>query len=718
MSTSIELGRYLASLRDRAGLKQNELAHKVTWSPAVLSRVESGERAVSTEELHCILEAIGTDEARQFQETAGRAWRITEKPPLGHPDEPLLWEAELALQSIEELRARPEIKNVFVQRLEAFRQELNSAALLVLGTEHSVAFVGDIGVGKSTAICRVADLEVQKENTLVSVLEVGGGGVTICDVHLVQGPRHGFIIEPMGENELRREVLEFAHYLKPSPGTHQEEESADPDFHGTSREIERAIRNMSGLTRKSRRETKPNGKQARVTVDPARELAKECADSNALAVEILTRMALQRRTKRELWHSETSNEQPLLWLRRNYEQLNNGRHPEFSIPRRIEMTVPRPILGEELLSIRIVDTKGIDRSAERKDVEEHFNAPNTIVVLCSSFNSAPSPSVQQLLERAEKGRTSNLQTKAVVLALPRPSEALAVKDDAGVSAETTEEGYELKEDQVQLRLEALNVPDLPIGFFNALEDSPKLQREFLLGLVDRLRTRHRAGLQEAIEGANDLVRNFEKTQVQEIQRQAASHLVVWRKNNQGIGPLSKHLQDSLVSAINRAHASSLRASVRRQGEWYNLDYSHQLAYGARAVAASAVASKLEGFNTVARNLLQNPELEEAFGLVRQARHILESGVDDLLEKSEQLGTTIHAGYMKSDGNLWASCNREWGRGSGYRDRVSSHHTDWFSDDSDSIKVQALQALSELIDVEWQRTLERLEAILDVNGSGM
>ena len=240
----------------------------------------------------------------------------------------------------------------------------------------------------------------------------------------------------------------------------------------------------------------------------------------------------------------------------------------------------------------------------------------------------------------------------------------------------------------------------------------------MLELVNRLRTRHRDSLQEAIEGANDLVRNFEETQVQEVQRQATSHLVVWRNNNQEIGPLSKHLQDSLVSAINRAHASSLRASVRRQGEWYNLDYSHQLGYGARAVAASAVASKLEGFNTVAGNLLQNPELEEAFGLVRQARHILESGVDDLLEKSEQLGTTIHAGYMKSDGQLWASCNREWGRGSGYRDRVSGHHTDWFSDSSDSIKVQALQSLSELICIEWQRTLERLVAILDVNENGM
>ena len=87
MARITEMGMYLARLRDNAGIKQNELAKKVTWSPAVLSRVESGERAVSSEELNCILEAIGTDEALRFRETAGRDWRELQKPPLGHPDE-------------------------------------------------------------------------------------------------------------------------------------------------------------------------------------------------------------------------------------------------------------------------------------------------------------------------------------------------------------------------------------------------------------------------------------------------------------------------------------------------------------------------------------------------------------------------------------------------------------------------------------------------------
>ncbi|MCY3870050.1 MAG: helix-turn-helix transcriptional regulator [Gemmatimonadetes bacterium] len=714
MNTDAEVGKYIARLRDKAGLKQNELAQKVTWSPAVLSRVESGERPLVADELNSILEAIGTKEALRFQETAERDWQKLQKPPLGHPNEPLLWDAEQALQNIEELSAKPDIKNVFVKRLEAFQDELKIATSLVLETEHTIAFVGDIGVGKSTAICSVADLEVQKGKTFVPVLEVGGGGVTVCEVHLVQGPQYGFTVEPMGENELRREVLEFAHFLLPSADTHHEEQVGDQDAHGTSKEIVRAIRNMSGLTIKRKVRTKqgPGSKKIREIQDPAKDLAERYADPNTLAAEILAKMDLQKRTRRELWYSEISSEESLLWLQKNFEQVNNGRHPEFSIPKRIDITVPQRILGEESLFIRVVDTKGIDSTAERRDLEKHFNAPNTIVVLCSYFNNAPSNSVQQLLERAKEGQCANLETKTAVLTLPRPNEALAVKDDSGFKAETVDEGYDLKGDQVEMRLIDLNVPDVRVEFFNSYEDEPEHLSIFLLKLVNGLREKHCENLKKAIDGANDLVQNSEKAQVQEIQQQAARRLLVWKKHNEQIDPFTKNLQDSLLSAIGRAYASSVQASVRRQGEWYNLDYAHQLGYGARATAAGAVGPKLEAFKMVAENLLQDPELEEAFSLVRQALWIIESGAESLFHKSQELGRTIHTEYMQFDAELWYSCIREWGAGSGYRGRVLAHHQDWFASDTEDI-VAIAQALIELVAREWKKILETLSDILDV-----
>ena len=73
-------------------------------------------------------------------DNSSRAWRNLPEPPPAHPDAPLLWEAEQALDSIQELAENPDIRNAFVRRLGAFRSDLESAAKLVAGTEHSIAF--------------------------------------------------------------------------------------------------------------------------------------------------------------------------------------------------------------------------------------------------------------------------------------------------------------------------------------------------------------------------------------------------------------------------------------------------------------------------------------------------------------------------------------------------------------------------------------------------
>ena len=712
MITDKATGTYLARLRDEAGLKQKDLAQRVTWSPAVLSRVESGERSVTSDELDSILAAIGTQKARAFQHAVRREWEQLPRPPLGHPEECLLWQAELKLQAIERLIKKPDIRNAFAKLLSELKQELHNAARLVNGTEHAIALVGDIGVGKSTAICRVSGLEVRdgKAALPIPVLEVGGGGVTVCEVHLVHGPQYGLIVEPMGEQEIQTEVREFASLLKEPSATTRDEDIDEPAF-GTSKELERAIRNMSELTKTRRRHKGPDGKSLRVTDDPAKRLAEESSDSFALVVEILTKMKLESRTKRELWYStETSDKEPLLWLKENFELLNNGRHPEFSIPKRVEIVVPRPVLGEDSPSIRIVDTKGVDRTAERADIENLFSEPNTVVVMCSTFNATPSPSVQQLLKRAKDGRFTDMEHKGAVLGLPRQDEALAVKDDDGFFAESTEEGYELKREQAQTTMQAVGFPNLRVEFFNALGDDPGLFRAVLLDLVHDLRRQHQSNLQILINDARSLVENFEQQQTLEVQRDAAKHLTIWVLNNRELDfSALYHPKRSLMWAIDNAHPSSVRASVRRQGEWYNLDYSHQLGYGARLAAARVVGQKLNDFHPVVDNLLKNPELEEAVGLLRQACRVVDARSETLLKKCQLVGKRIHARHMKPSSELWDKCDSEWGRGPGYRDRVVVHHTNWFN----GCGYDYQKFIRDRIDKEWREIIDSLSEILDI-----
>src|SRR5260221_6862493 len=160
VTTQQELGRRLTQVRERAGLKQAELARKITWSPAVLSRVESGERPLAPDELRTLLDAIATPEAMELCDAIQRSWAVLPRPPLDHPDQGLLWEAEKVAQELTTLREQPDVRNAFERRLAAYVAEIQRTAALLLKRDHQIAFIGSIGIGKSTAICRLTNLEV------------------------------------------------------------------------------------------------------------------------------------------------------------------------------------------------------------------------------------------------------------------------------------------------------------------------------------------------------------------------------------------------------------------------------------------------------------------------------------------------------------------------------------------------------------------------------
>ncbi len=128
MSRQVEIGLYLASLREQAGLKQNELARRIEWSPAVLSRVESGERPLDDDEMENVLIGIGTPEALKLREVLGRNWEILPSPPLTDPDADLLWEAEQVAKDIHSLAERPDVKQFFERRLVRYKEVLLAPA--------------------------------------------------------------------------------------------------------------------------------------------------------------------------------------------------------------------------------------------------------------------------------------------------------------------------------------------------------------------------------------------------------------------------------------------------------------------------------------------------------------------------------------------------------------------------------------------------------------
>lgn len=171
-------------------------------------------------------------------------------------------------------------------------------------------------------------------------------------MHLVAGQGYGLLIEPCSDDEVRAHVTDFAEHIKGTVGVVDDE--GDDGGQGIAQEVERAIRNLARF--KVRREKGAHGKTVRH--DEAKELAARTSSLREYVVEVLARMDLHRRDRRDVWYDPSSGKTPLAWLKDTFEQVNNGRHPDFTLPNRIELIVPQPLLGETDLSIRMIDTRG------------------------------------------------------------------------------------------------------------------------------------------------------------------------------------------------------------------------------------------------------------------------------------------------------------------------------------------------------------------------
>ena len=711
-----ELGVHLIQLRNEVGLSQKDLAKKASIYPGVLSRIETGERSATDSEMQSIIAALNSPSAHSLGQVLAKTWTHLDRPPLAHPDEGLLWESELCLVKIANLRRELSLElngsGPFHARLNLVEEEIKHSAALVWNLEHTIAFAGDIGVGKTSALCALLGLRVSRRpgSREVEVLEVGPGRTTVCEVQLVQGLGYGLVVECLTDVEVRQEVFEFSDSLLRNVDNAERgdleggESTGDQIAFGTTREIARCIRNMSRLT-----VPRAEAGGGTVRIDPTVEMAQSMQDANALAGEIVSRMNLQARQRREIWYSPESGRQPLVWLEDIFRQVNNGRHSEFSIPRVITVMLPENILGEETLKLRLVDTKGIDGMVERADLETHLIDPNAVVVLCTRFNDAPAVSVQAILEQAKTDGLDGLDTKTSVLVLVHSGEALEVKYDDGTEVDTVEEGYSLKEDEIWKQLGGTGFECAAVEFFDCKDEFPQRVQGALINLVWGLREQRHRKLVNVIGYASVMVDNYQEEQVVTEQREAARLLKVWLDDNRQLDKFLIGFRGRLAEAIRKAHPSTLRASVRREGEWDNLKYSYLLGVGVRSMVDAVVSKRVAGFEEVARTAIHG--LPNAEDLVNQAVRIMKDRRQDLRNASNGYGQTIHTYEMKNDKGLWESSNAEWGKGPGYRERVWGHHQDWFT--SKSSGDEGLQnQVQEFVQREWEKLLGQVEDILE------
>lgn len=687
-----------ARFRSEADVTQAVLAEKAGVDQSRISRIEKGETPSQAEadKLLDALSQLGSKRAADFKAYTAKQWLHVEPPSFWNPELACLEIAEETLGQIAEFLEGDERPWPLRRQIERHREALQRASTFLTRLDHNLAFIGDMGVGKSTAISFIFDLLIPPaladKPINRPILETGGGGTTICEVHIKRGPEFGISIVPMTETELRELVADFctAKWLGLNGDKRENGEVLN-----VSREADRAIRNMAGLNR--RRQTL----DGKVTWhDPVTDLARSCSTEEEFRTHVLGLMNIDARTCREIWYDSSTRQNPMEWVTEAFKEVNNGRLKDVSLPRNIDLIIPDFGRSFGEFTISVIDTKGVDDVAVREDLDARLKDPRTTIVFSSRFNDAPGTSTRILLQHMRETFSEKLDSgKVSVLALPRAGEARAMKDDSGEPALTDAEGYEFKRIQVESELSTDGLSSVPMIFFNVESDTPEQIRQELFKQISQMRKAVEARLFDLCAAVQEIIENHEAEALNAAIEEVANRLRTFLDGNRRLGAREKlAYADALSTVRGVRYASTLWAATRRKGEYSGLNIVHLIGVGAARDAKLRSDAWSIGFDAFIKSLKADNDLQLASRTIDQIAVSAQSARASFLDTAQRAAVEVYREPL-TQAPVWPVCAGEWGQGSGFKLRVANHLEKWFTSQS---KLKDI--LEDVLESLWERSV--------------
>ncbi|HEY9800747.1 MAG TPA: helix-turn-helix transcriptional regulator [Leptolyngbyaceae cyanobacterium] len=664
MSNSIydlpnDVGKTLSDLRKVAKKKQADIAKSLNVAQSHISRIEKGKVTPTDKEIEEYVKAIGTEEAQYYLKFL-KPWEILKRPSFKNPQREELWKAEISLKELQKLISG-DVPDFLIRQAEMYDKRVREEAEYLTSVEHSIAYTGPVGVGKTTAVCKLTGLVIPQEKQFnrQSVLAVGFGRITVCEVSIRGGEKFGIRVKPQSLDEINKLVEDLCTNYK---------DSENQSLETVSQEVQRLIFNMAGLKG-----------------EIFAELANQHENLDTLRLNVSEMLKLQERTREEIWFEETSNQTEIEWLKETFKQINYGLHKEFSVPQKIDIIVPAEFFQSSTYELEVIDTRGLDKdgTAVRRDLMDCLNNHRTLTVLCSRFKDAPSSEIYDLIANLiETGSEQLLKERVIILILPQNDEAYNATNDTGDPVDSKDEAYRLKCEEVRTALKSLlkkiNVKDIPIIFFNAKseEDNPLDVASMLIQKLDKLRYSYVQSLSNSVEAINILIRTQKEKNAREAYTRVIKSLEIFLNDyhNKPLSFGSIH-QKILIPEMRKTHSGTLRATIRRNGTLQKFDVYFLLANGSRSVAWSATMEIFYKLKGILENLSGDSLVKEyAEGFINQILANWNEWHQEFLAYSEQITEPIFKPTLMK-ASIWDDCM--FLQGSGFRNDVTSTFKKWF-----------------------------------------
>ena len=593
------------------------------------------------------------------------------------------------------LKTTPESYSTSKQ-LMVHREFLIESTNYLKNFNHTIAFIGKVGVGKTTALSKLLNLLDGNGN---EVLQTGSGRTTVCEVEVRESNRVSIEIEPYSNEEIEKYLEEFSTYIedKVLKTTSQRKE-----VYTLSSEIERALRNMLGLGKKF---IKENGKNK--SIDKAVGLYNTCNSKDEFYQELLHRIDLANRTTTELVATTSDYKE---WIRSNFEDINNGKNKNISLPKKIIINIDENPVNIPNINLSFLDTKGVDETVNRQDIENLLKDSYTISVLCTSFNDAPDKvNTGTLKYMKDSGLTKYISERIIILVLDKNGEAEAIPD---LEEPDLEDGREIRKEQIEGDLKnSLGLEDIDIVFFNSKEDGTEELMSILTNKVLDLRKEHENQVELIIELVDEIEKQIDTKLSSEAFQTIKNSVSVWIKEAKNIHcNLKKNFSHiSKIILDKGTHPSSVRACVNRRGEWYSLDYYKILSDDSRYQSVKAFDESKNELSHIISNMLKQESLKYQKSTLISIQNVLEKRVEEIYEEAYAMGACVYEDDLYEDDNLWSNMIWEWGKGPGYKNRIANITEQWFlNQDYDAFDKEKSNILNSM----WQELLIEINNLIE------
>ena len=330
---------------------------------------------------------------------------------------------------------------------------------LLAPEKYRLMFVGQVGSGKTTALCHLLGLTYKKKGKNVEgdaeLLMTGGGRVTICPVVIKPSSQPYIKIKPVPQAEFKEWLLELAEYAvgkarnKNNPTLEQ------------SAEMQRALLNMVGYYVPPSNQHPQLIDEAIKIVNRMQTVGDDLEEEDDPATQELFKIFLQAANLPNRWPELESEiitvnytgtddwAEQAEWLQSSFRAINVMLREDAPYPEWIEIGIPN--IREDILRYfdEFIDTKGLESEhGQLSEIEKWLIQPETITVFCTSFPNAPEPSIRAALQYYLKQTPEHRKDQYLLMAAVRGGMAEDVIDATGFHVGDFDEGCQIKIGQI------------------------------------------------------------------------------------------------------------------------------------------------------------------------------------------------------------------------------------------------------------------------------